>query len=494
MEAAPGKSGRLGAWAEADGILFAMETWADAETALLLYEPGKTEPAAEIPLTHEYRQGRVYTVKIKGLQPGSFTYNYRAGGKVFTDPAAKAVIGRSSFGVQPKARGGHELQGVLPAPSFDWEGDVRPEIPYEESIGYAIHVRGFTKGRDSGVKHKGTFLGIVEKIPYLNELGINLLKLMPAYEFDEIMREDSVPGYQIPPEEQQTRLNYWGYGEGFYFAPKQSYSADRDAPAEFKRMVRALHRAGIELIMEFSVPYTVNAAYMVQALRWWAEEYHVDGFQLLTSEENLMAAARDPWLSGLKLLGGNIPAEQVYPAGYVPKQRTLAEISGGFLRTARCLLKGDEGQLAGFAEQFRKNPGQSAVVNTLASHDGFTLMDTVSYDRKHNEENGEHGTDGTDYNYSWNCGVEGPTRKKKVLELRLRQQKNAFLMLLLAQGTPMILSGDEFGNSQNGNNNPYCHDSSLTWLDWRGTVRNRELEAFVREAIAFRKRHPVLHM
>lgn len=492
--------GRLGAQPENGGITFAAEVCGEEPASLILYHRGTQEIAAEIPFPQKPFAGDVYSMKVSGITPGAYEYNFRIGERVVTDPYARLVSGRVPFGATEE-RGEHQIRGGFVTGSFDWGEDRAPQIPYEDVAAYQLHVRGFTRQKNSRVRHKGTFLGIQEKIPYLKELGINQVILMPAYEFDEVMREETngtaavrTGGLMGDLEQNNTsrrKLNCWGYTSGFYFAPKASYSASDRPDREMKTMVKAFHENGMEVVMQFFFPQPSCVSLVNECLRWWAEEYHIDGFILLTDPQTASQAAGNPFLAGTKLMAEAFLKEAVSPE---KRKGRLAECHDGFKVDARRLLKGDEDALPAFVFRTRYNPQEGGILNYVTNQDGFTLMDLVSYDKKHNEENGEQGRDGSEYNFSWNCGAEGPTRKKKIQRLRMQQMKNAFAMLLLAQGTPMIRAGDEFGNSQNGNNNPYCLDSEVSWVDWSRERSNQELTAFVKELIAFRRAHRILHM
>ena len=502
----------LGAGVEQDGITFSAAVYSEEPVSLILYHKGSEEVAWEIPFPDWPCAGIVYSMKVPGISPKKYEYNFRIGKKVVQDPAARLVVGRKEFG-DLSDRGEHQVRCGFLSERFDWGEEERLlHIRYEDVIAYQLHVRGFTKQKNSRVRHKGTFLGLQEKIPYLKELGVNQVILMPAYEFDEVILDNRVgtvfpqnpglqPGGSIAAGNGVAissvggkRLNYWGYGEGFYYAPKTSYCATNKPDIEFKTMVKKLHENGIEVIMEFSFPDPVDITMAADCLNWWQQEYHVDGFLLRMRQDAANALAGNPFLMGCKLYSDYFPVDTVYPGNRKIKGRNLAECNDGFKITARKLLKGDEDQLSDFVRRTRYNPPKAGVMNYITGHDGFTLMDLVSYDKKHNEDNGEQGRDGAVYNYSWNCGLEGPTKKKSITKLRMQQMKNAFAMMLLAQGTPMLLAGDEFGNSQMGNNNPYCLDNEVTWVDWSRERANRELTEFVKTLIRFRKEHKILHM
>lgn len=485
---------------EKDGVHFGCYAPEGVRPALLLYRRGTEEIEEELLFPEEGASCGFYHMKVK-LRAALYEYNFRMGNQVVTDPYARKLAGRRVFGAQP-AQSEHGLRGGLVTKTFDWEGDRRPQLSYEEAIMYHLHVRGFTKQKHSGVRRKGTFAGVCEKLPYLKELGVNQLKLMPVYEFPELVRRggsDGVPESRralvaAAGQEMQDayRMNYWGYGPGFYFAPKASYAASADTDLEFKTLVKEAHRQGIEVLLEFHFTEETDVLLIGECLTYWAEEFHVDGFSVICRPEVSAELARLPLFCHLKLICEWLPEKVVQENGKT-RHRKLAESNDGFMNDCRRFLKGDEDTLRVFTERQRRNPAGCTVVNYITNHDGFTLADLVSYDRKHNLENGEHDRDGSDYNCSWNCGVEGPTKRKEIVQLRMRQRKNALAMLLLAQGTPMLLAGDEFGNSQDGNNNPYCHDSERTWLTWNHAKSSKELTQFVKDAIAYRKDHALLH-
>ena len=482
----------MGAVPVKDGIVFSMERKNNEEASLLLYKKGSKEVIQEIPFPATNTIGDIVCVKAEKIASARYEYNFCIDGKVTLDPYAKVLIGTGKFGEEYPE--GHEVRCAMIAGNYDWEDDRKPQIAYEDAVMYSFHVRGFTKQRYSGVRHKGTFLGITEKAEYFKELGINQIKLMPAYEFAEMESVKTHARYR-KEEELPKRLNYWGYTKAFHFAPKRAYAATKDPVREFKDMVKTMHRLGIEVLMEFYFPEGCSPRYITECLQYWVQEYHVDGFHVRGVQGICNLMATDPLFADTKLLHIYFPVEEIYGKKNLPKKRMVAECNDGFMIDVRRFLKGDEESLKAFAERMRRNPKGSGLINYIASHDGFTLCDLVSYEERHNEDNGEQNRDGRVQNYSWNCGEEGKSRKKKILELRNRQMKNAWCMLLLSAGTPMILAGDEFCNSQLGNNNPYCLDNEISWLDWKGYKSgNSEMFRFVKDLIAFRKKHKILHM
>lgn len=459
---------------------------------LVLYEKKTFEQAAELDLPLQYRKGNLYSFYIEGIDFTTVLYQIKINGKIYTDPYAKALAGRERWG---EKRREEQIYCGLYNETYDWQGDFRPKYQTWEMILYKLHVRGFTKHRTSKVKKKGTFLGIIEKIPYLKELGITAVEIMPAYEFEEVMERENYykPSYAIEETGNSDVLNYWGYGKGNYFVPKASYAATDNPQKEWKDTIKELHRHGIEVIMEFSFGRHEDQNMIVDCVKYWVEEYHIDGVHLYGANLPISLLAQHPLLSEIKIFQNYQDTGTVYEEGEIPEMRNLMEYNDGFEGCARRLLKGDRGQIGDFAYRNRKNEEQQGVVNFIANHDGFTLYDSVSYEKKHNEDNKEAGKDGNNYNYTWNCGIEGVTKKKKILELRKKQIKNAFAMVLLSQGTPLILGGDEWCNSQKGNNNPYCQDNEISWVVWQENAFQKEIYYFVKHLIAFRKKHPILN-
>lgn len=445
----------LGVSRQKEALNFAVEVKEGKQCTLLLYKCGENVPMEKIPMKEEAGTGTVRCVMLSDLPAQACEYNYEIDGKIVTDSYAKGIAGRERWNDQADFTP-HQVRGKLPQKEeYPWEDDCPLWIPEEDVIAYSLHVRGFTRHSSSKVKKKGTFRGVMEKLPYLKELGINQIQCMPVYEFEEHGR----------------KVNYWGYGEGFFFAPKASYASDHDAQKELKELVKTCHREGIEVVLDF--PFTAQTRFQIveDCLRYYVMEYHIDGFLLNPYQVPVEFLRRDPVLSGTKLL---IKDES-------------------FQNTMRRFLKGDEGMIASVAEQFRRKTSVSGSCNYITNHTGFTLEDLVSYDAKHNEANGEQNQDGPDYNYSWNCGVEGKTRKKQIVKLRQGQKRNAMFLLMTAQGTPCLLAGDEFGNSQGGNNNVYCQDNETGWVDWSRLEREKSFFHYVKELIAFRKKHGILH-
>lgn len=490
----PGNPALWGAVKTTEGYNFTVAVPEGKEASLLLYRKRSKDVWQEIPLKEEDRIGTVSSVLIRGLEDGTFSYNYRIDGKIVQDIYTKELRGREKFG-QDMPEDGAGIASMIPEKPVM---KTRPlNLPYEELVAYKTHVRGFTKDSGSGVHAKGTFQGIREKIPYLKELGVNALELMPVYEFfevpEELPRRVTDESGQICDAKQPVRVNYWGYAApALYFAPKESYAATSRPVQEFAELVDALHEAGIACILEFYFGPELSTYFILNVLHYWQLTFSVDGFHLLGEGAKATELAKDELLKKTKLIFTGFDPAWIY-GDSVPVCRNLGEHNQGYLETMRRYLKGDEGCISGFTYYLRRNPATHGVFHFFADHDGFTMADMVSYERKHNMENGDDNTDGSVNNYSWNCGTEGVTKRKAVQSLRMQQLKNAFTMLLTGQGTPMIYGGDELLNSQKGNNNAWCQDNRTGWVNWNNGKAGQELLAFVKKMIRFRKEHPILH-
>ena len=491
----PKKPYPLGAHVEGNGIRFAFVS-NGGFCGIQLFDRTTGKKVDKISFAREDRVGNIYCKFIEGLDPAKITYQFYDGEKIVPDVRARVFPGKAVYG---KERLPEKMRAGFLTADFDWERDQCPRIPYDRSMVYCMHVRGFTKHASSDVKNRGTFAGIVEKIPYLKEIGVTTLELQPAYEFTEMpsreeLLEELPQGVTIEEVDSLCRrkLNYWGYKKGFYYAPKAAYAATDDPTVEFKTLVKSLHENGMELVMQLYFPKGVKCTEISEILRFWVLEYHVDGFHLLGENMPTELLATDDALADTKLWYYYFDTDRIYANGEYPHYPHLAEYNDGWYYDMRRFLKGDEGMLDGMLYHMRHIPEKAGSIHYMTNYYGFTLADLVSYDYKHNEANGEENRDGSDYNGSWNCGEEGATRRTKVRNLRIKQMKNAMSLLLLSQSTPLIYMGDEFGNSQKGNNNPYCQDNAVTWLDWRLLQKNREIWEFWKMLADFRKAHPIL--
>lgn len=491
----------LGAVPVADGIRFSFVS-EEADCGILLYDSRTGRQTRKISFSEEDRRGNIYCKTVEGIRPEDVTYQFYRGQDHVPDEHGRVFPGKSVFGKKCGKAG--RKAGFL-SDAFDWEEDRRPRIPYSEAVCYCIHVRGFTKHASSQVKFRGTFAGIQEKIPYLKDIGVTTLELQPAYEFSETeepQEDKRLPAYcmregaeqpDTKQTEQERKVNYWGYKKGYYYAPKAAYAASANAPEELKSLIRALHRNHMELVMQFYFPKEADRNEIPGILHFWALEYHVDGFHLLGENLPVDMIATDHLLADLKVMYYGFGQESVYDRMEKVRFPHLAEYNDSYLYDMRRFLKGDDNMLSTALRHMRYLPEKAGRVHYLTNYYGFTLADLVSYDYKHNEDNGEENRDGNDYNCSWNCGEEGIARSRRVRQLRLRQIKNAICMLLLTQSTPLIFMGDEFGNTQRGNNNPWCQDNGICWLDWGRLKRNSEILEFWKQTVDFRKKHPVLH-
>lgn len=460
----------------------------EADTcSLVLFRNNEAEPCYTIRMPENLQMGNVWNLSVEGLDVSGLSYCFLADGVLVPDPYGTSFTGWEEWGRPDNVRA--VLRSPVCPEYFDWEGDKLPGLSFEDMVVYRVHVRGFTRHVSSKTADRGTFKALMEKIPYLKELGITTLELMPVTEFQEVMVPEGADGNPYGAPEPTGKINYWGYTKGYYFAPKASYSSGKEKHPvhELKTLVKELHKQGLELVTELYFDGTENPAFVLDVVRYWVREYHLDGIHLVGNVP-VELVGRDAYLSRTKLFAA------CWDGVSEGRIKHLAEYNEGFLVDMRRLLKGDENQMNNLVFRTRHNPSHCGVVNYVAHTNGFTMMDMVSYDMKHNEANGENNQDGNVYNYSWNCGVEGPTRRKKLVALRLKQLRNAVLLLMLSQGTPLLLSGDEFGKSKSGNNNTYCQDNELSWLNWNLRKTNADLYSFVKYAIAFRKSHPVFHM
>jgi isoamylase len=486
---------------------------------------------------------------------------------VLLDPYARLISGRDKWGVgngelemgnsairnSQSAIDAQPFRGRIVYDDFDWLADRPLETPLEELVIYEMHVRGFTRHDSSGVKYPGTYAAIREKIPYLKKLGVNAVELMPIHEFDELDNEF------VNPQTGERLLNYWGYSTIGFFAPKAGYAATGPLGMqvdEFKALVKEFHRNGIEVFLDVVFNHTGegqadsstisfrgldNATYymlkpdgryqnfsgcgntmncnnpvvrsmVLDCLRYWAAEYHIDGFRFdlasilgrdaagrpLANPPLLEALAYDPILGKCKLIAEAWDAGGLYQVGTFPAYHRWSELNDRYRDTLRKFLKGDMGQVQDMAMLIQGAPdmfadrGPTASINFVTSHDGFTLNDLFSYNEKHNEANGEENRDGNNYNYSWNCGHEGVTDDLEINKLRRRMMKNAVAILLVSQGVPMILMGDEVAHTRLGNNNGYCQDNELNWFDWTRLGSEGDMFDFFSRCIHFRRAHHVL--
>ncbi|MDR2546566.1 MAG: hypothetical protein LBC96_03520 [Lachnospiraceae bacterium] len=465
----------------ADSIAFATDLVSGDDCGVLIFDG--EELLWRIPFSAKGKRGCLLGLKVKLTVTASHSYLYYQGNESIIDTDARLLIGNKDWGV------GH-VNGVrcgFYIDDFDWEDSKSPENSKDNFV-YGLNVRSFTMHKSSKVKKKGTFAGVIEKIPYLSELGVTAVHLMPAYDFDE--REeviDKVTGSRI------VRSNCWGFKDACYFAPKSAY-ADKDRPDHaFKEMVKSLHQIGIAVYMYFYFSPLVKPSDILEILRFWVIEYHLDGVHIMGFHLPFALITKDPVLSATKI----IFYEQDYSHSWDDDSKPYANtviLRSSFRNDVRRFLKGDEDMINAWLGHMGENDANGGIINFLTNYDGFSLFDMTAYDQKHNEANGENNSDGTDYNYSWNCGIEGASKRAKIVALRSRQMKNALALLFLSQGTPYLYSGDELANTRYGNNNAYCQDNEIGHVKWAQDKTRREIQQFVKELSEFRRRYPVLSL
>lgn len=562
----PGFFRMYGACVASNGVSFTINSHGATRCTLLLFKPQASKPYARIPFPDSYRIGDTYSMLVFDIKPDEFEYAFSFDGpyepakgllfneeNVLLDPYSRAVTGQRKWGEKPEGGKDFEYRARVVKSSFDWGNIKQLEQPFEDLVIYETHVRGYTKDKSSGVSAPGTFAGLKDKIPYLKDLGINAVELMPIFEFDEMESARVVDGVQL--------YNYWGYNTVSFFAPNTSYAFNEEhnhEGDELKSLIKALKENGIEVILDVVFNHTAegnemgpcfsfkgidnNVYYMltpdahyynfsgcgnvmncnhpvvrsfiIDCLRHWAIEYRVDGFRfdlasILGRDQNgapmanppiLESLAFDPVLGKMKLIAEAWDAGGLYQVGSFPSWNRWAEWNGRYRDEMRSFLKGDDGmagnaitRITGSRDLYSpESRGHKASVNFMTCHDGFTLYDLYSYNEKHNEKNGWNNTDGDNNGHSWNCGAEGETDDPNVNGLRRRLIKNAFAALLCSRGPAMFFAGDEFCNTQFGNNNAYCQDNIISWLDWSRLEEFKEIHDFVRHMIQFRKEHPIL--
>lgn len=489
---------RLGAMRHRGGVNFSLNVRGTETVEALLYREGEEEPFQAVAFPEDYRTGQIYAAHVSVPENVSIEYNYRINGVECTDPYARV------FRRFQKSDGTEAFRCGL-----DPEYTPKTEplgLRYRDCIFYKVHVRGFTNGENAGVRHPGTFTGLREKIPYLKKLGVTSVILMPCYEFDTVPKPPEIRGAGQHPDfdpkearesaaaKKEKRVNYWGYTGGLYYCPKLTYCATKDPVREFASLVDALHENGLECLTEFYFPEEMPGWQAVNVLHYWRMAFNLDGFHLVGCGDWIHAIVADPILSFSKIVYLSFDENRMHPYAFETPIQNLAQMDRGYQICMRRFLKGDLDASGDARSAMLRNSGKIAQMNFFADHDGMTMMDMVSYNEKHNEANGEENLDGASCDYSWNCGEEGKTRRRNVQHLRERQLRNAFLMLLTSQGSPVIYAGDECGNSQGGNNNAWCQDNPTGWVTWSTRKADKELRSFVQKAIAFRKEHPVLRM
>jgi len=483
----------LGASPVSGGVQFSTVCADEAECGIVLISKKNTNEKYRIPFPQGCRMGNIVSMIVENISSEDYAYRFYFGDAEYVDPYSVKILGNEKFGKKDPET--YALSSDMDNAEFDWQNDSVLCTPFSQSILYLLHVRGFTKDSSSKVKNPGTFAGIIEKIPYLKELGITAIELLPCYEFEEYEKPKKNPRTTILDESSDnSRINFWGFKKGYYFAPKASYAAGDDPCTEMRTLVRELHKAGIEIIMQIYFPDDTKGGLIQDVIRHWVVKYHIDGFHLKGNKIPIALLATDPLLANTKLLHDYIPESEIYPPSIRPKYKNLCIYSDEYMYLMRKFLKADPDMLSEFVRLQKRIPEKCATANFITNYYGFTLNDLYSYDIKHNEANGESNRDGCNSNYSWNCGAEGKTRKKNILLLRHRMIKNAMLTMLTGAGTPVINAGDEFLNSMDGNNNAYCQDNSCGYVNWNTTKSAQEMLEFTKGAIAFRKSRKFLNL
>ncbi len=474
------------------GVIFTFAGVEQGGAAILLYdEKGKKQERIVIPET--YRIGTIYSCLVEKLSGKNLRYNLEIGGRVLQDPYATRLYGREIWADESRLKKKHLVCCGIESDPDVLKDDVRPFLSDAETVIYKIHVREFTMQGLSRGKKKGTFAGVMDAIPYLQELGVTAVEFMPIYEFEEFQQEEMASTYLSYGEEEKkdmpVKLNCWGYKAGDYFAPKASFAYGLDPALEIKKLVAALHKAGMEAYLEFYFTEKVTGTFSIEVLRHWIKEYHIDGVHLLGEHLPINQIIEDPMLSDTKIFYTGFA--DAYISGNKAKNRLFVYNDEYLYPTRKMLNRMDMNMNELVGQITKEHPGQG-YVNYITSNNGFTMADLFSYSEKHNEANGEEGRDGNNWNYSANYGAEGPSRKKTILKDRQRQMRNAFALLFLSKGVPLLYEGDEVCNTKLGNNNSYCQDNEIGYVNWSKNSSKKEMQDFVKKLLKFRKEHPVV--
>ncbi len=438
----------------------------------------------------DLKTGDMFCLDIFGIDTDNLMYRLFADEKEFVDEYARIIYGNETYG---KKTGKDDLFGGFA--SLKTAGTKPLMIPYSDSLIYLVHPRGFTMADSLVRTGKGTFLGIIKKIPYLKSINVTAVELMPVNEFIEALDLGSLSDkekalhYKDCPDDEK-KVNYWGFDYSYHFAIKESYAYE-NADEEFSKMVSALHDNGIECILQMYYKDGYSDEYIMDSLINMVVRYGVDGFRLLGDNLPIMSIVNNPFLQDTKIL---LDCDMGFINNNTPvKYKNLCYFNDRYMNMARKILKSDEDLVSYISYSLRENHKHYAVARYITDYYGFNLKDLVSYNKKHNELNLENNEDGSSYNYSWNCGEEGESRKRNIVSLRKRQARNAMMLVMTAQGVPVVKSGDEFLDTQLGNNNPYCQDNEIGWVNWKNKTGNKDFWDFFKNLSAFRKRHSILH-
>lgn len=489
---------RMGVCSEKDRVTLTFETQTDDPVSILLFKKTGKKLIKEIFLDDTYRQGRLYSVSIFGIDTKDTAYLLKINGKEEeTDPYAPVIYGREKWADKKRSKKGYKVYGGFAPAQFDWKGDRCPELPAEDLIIYKVHMRGLTMGAPIKAELKGNYLGVRQRISDIKNMGFTAIEFMPLYDFEELryrMKSEMIPGkhMRLVPDEPYG-VNYWGYGKAFYFAPKASYFGGEDPVTNMKETVREIHKNGIEVIMLMSFDPAFSENDIINCLNFWVREYHVDGFHLVGSGLPMERIAREPSLGSTKIFSDDFNNNVLsFESRYSKKH--LFRYDSGLMYPLRKLQNHMDGSIIDFANMMKRQASSYGYVNFAANNNGFTLMDVYSYSEKHNLDNGEGNRDGENYNFSHNYGYEGETTNKSIINQRYRRVRLALAATLLSQGIPLVLSGDETGNSQNGNNNAYCQDNETGWVNYNRKKQPKQLKKYTEELIKFRKAHTVLSL
>lgn len=495
MKTRMGDFNKYGLCPTKDGMMFTFASEGEGECAVLLFHRKDKSLLERIVLPAEYSIGDMHSVVIQGRNWHTLCYLYEQDGKEFLDLYAPKICGRDHWADSDRSREQYRVYGGFPEPEYHWQ-NLSPAIAPGDMIMYKLHMRGYTMRHGLPASQRGNYKGILEKLPELKELGVTSLEFQPIYDFEELRYEKrsviTATGETKEEYHSLDKINYWGYGEASYLAPKASYFGGKDSISHCREMIDAIHGMGMEVIMEMSFVTEVSDDFMMDALWYWVREFHVDGFHLLGCNAPIRRIAENRGLASTKIFYEVIPREILEKE---KNRKHLFLYNDYFMHVTRQIQNHMGGSMVQFTNHLRRQNDAYGFVNYVANTDGFTLLDSYSYGEKHNEANGEENKDGVNTNFSFNYGVEGATKQRQIQQMRMRQVRNGLCCVMLAQAVPLLRSGDEVLNTQEGNNNPYCQDNPLGWVSYGRNHKNKvQLFRFIQKLLAFRKAHPVLSM
>ncbi len=495
MKITRGSFGPYGASVKGNQVTFTYAGTSAKPIAVVLYDAKTLEEIKTIEVPEEYFLGNVCSITVEGIDTANTCYLLSVGGELKMDPFAARVVGRDKWNDVSRVEQGFQVYAGLVKDDYKWKNDAFPKTEPEDLVIYKLHMRGFSMQHGVSAGAKGNVKGLLNKVKDIKEMGFTAIELLPIYDFEEVETTKTLgidaTGVSVVTLVPSYKVNYWGYGDACYMAPKASYFPGKDPSKKAKEMVDVIHGLGMEVYMEVSFAAGTSADLMVETLISWVRRYHIDGFHLIGMGLPVRRIVEDPYLANTKLFYDGFPQDLLDSQ---KENKHLFVYNDDFQFSLRKLQNHLDGSMPEFANQLKRQNASYGFVNYAANSNGFTLNDAYTYGEKHNEANGEENRDGTNFNYSHNYGVEGKTTSSAVNDIRSTHIRTAIAAVMLAQGVPLLLCGDEVMNSQEGNNNPYCQDNSIGWVQYFQGKQQKQLQQFTKKMIEFRKKHRILSM